>query len=631
MSFRNRLSLYFAGLVIVPMAAAAVVVILLLAYSDRSRTDARVAEGQTAAIGLYRREVARAARGAARAGRDPVLTRALVTGNAPAVRTRARQLLASGPARRLRLSRGRRLLADVGPDNAVAPASRRLLGPSGATVGRVEASVITASAYARLVKSVTGLETIVRRGGRTLGASRSGIPPGTLPDVGDATIAGRDFRVASFDTVAFAGQKARVSVLSNRAATAPALTGTRVLGAAVALAVFLAVAFGLAMVVSRSLQAQIGRFLEGARRLAAGDFSTEVPTQGHDEFAALGAEFNKMSHQLESRLEELHQERARLEDSIGRIGETFASGLDRIGLLEILVRTSLDAVNADCGRASVREGPEAPLRQVAVSGDLGVHGEVLHAVEVLAHDSGRPESTDQDGHSALAYPVAPREGEESALLSVARIGRPFSQRERELFNYLAGQMAISMENVGLHELVQRQALTDDLTGLSNHRRFQDVIEAEVGRGKRFEHSVGLIMLDIDDFKQINDTYGHQQGDLVLSEVGRVVRAGSRDIDEPARYGGEELAVALPETDLDGAYLLAERMRLAIEALEIPRLDGNGVLRVTASFGAAALPDSADDRSALVAAADAALYRAKRAGKNRTEVAGRLAASTASGE
>jgi diguanylate cyclase (GGDEF)-like protein len=90
-------------------------------------------------------------------------------------------------------------------------------------------------------------------------------------------------------------------------------------------------------------------------------------------------------------------------------------------------------------------------------------------------------------------------------------------------------------------------------------------------------------------------------------------------------------VALPETDLDGAYLLAERMRLAIEALEIPRLDGNGVLRVTASFGAAALPDSADDRSALVAAADAALYRAKRAGKNRTEVAGHLAASASSGE
>jgi diguanylate cyclase (GGDEF)-like protein len=498
-------------------------------------------------------------------------------------------------------------------------------------VGRVEASVITAAAYARLVRSITGLETIVRRGGRTLGASRPGIAPGTLPDVGDARIAGRDYRVASFDTGGFAGQSVRVSVLSSRAATAPALTGARVLAAAVALAVFLAVAFGLAMVVSRSLQAQIARFLEGARRLAAGDFSTEVPTQGHDEFAALGAEFNKMSHQLEGRMEELRQERARLEDSIRRIGETFASGLDRVGLLEIVVRTSLDAVNADCGRASVRDHADAPLRQVAVAGDLGVHGEVLHAAEVLAHDSGRPESANHNGHSALAYPVAPEEGEESALLSVARAGRPFTQRERELFNYLARQMAISMENVGLHEVVQRQALTDDLTGLSNHRRFQDVIEAEVGRGKRFEHSVGLIMLDIDDFKQINDTYGHQQGDLVLSEVGRVVRAGSRDIDEPARYGGEELAVALPETDLDGAYLLAERMRLAIEALEIPRLDGHGVLRVTASFGAAALPDSADDRSALVSAADAALYRAKRAGKNRTEVAGRLAASAATGE
>jgi diguanylate cyclase (GGDEF)-like protein len=109
-----------------------------------------------------------------------------------------------------------------------------------------------------------------------------------------------------------------------------------------------------------------------------------------------------------------------------------------------------------------------------------------------------------------------------------------------------------------------------------------------------------------------------QGDLVLREVARVLRESSREIDEPARYGGEEMAVALPGTDLEGAYQFAERVRRRIEALELPILDGGGTLRVTASFGAAATPGSSEpDKEALVAAADAALYQAKRSGKNRT--------------
>jgi diguanylate cyclase (GGDEF)-like protein len=178
---------------------------------------------------------------------------------------------------------------------------------------------------------------------------------------------------------------------------------------------------------------------------------------------------------------------------------------------------------------------------------------------------------------------------------------------------------VSVENVDLHETVQRQAVTDELTGLFNHRRFQEVMTAEVERARRYGHELGLIMLDIDNFKQINDTYGHLQGDEVLREVARVLRQSSREIDEPARYGGEEMAVALPQTDLEGAFQFAERVRRRIEALALPLPDGDGVLRVTASFGAASLAAAGGiDKDALVAAADAALYQAKRAGKNRTE-------------
>ena len=172
-----------------------------------------------------------------------------------------------------------------------------------------------------------------------------------------------------------------------------------------------------------------------------------------------------------------------------------------------------------------------------------------------------------------------------------RSGRTFTDTERELFHYLAAQAAISLDNVALHETVQRQAVTDELTGLFNHRRFQEGLTQEIERARRFGQGLGLVMLDIDNFKQVNDTYGHQVGDLVLAEVARVLKEYSREIDEPARYGGEELAVVLPGTDLEGAYNLAERVRTGIEALEFP-LDGRGKLRVTASFGAAAMPETA---------------------------------------
>jgi diguanylate cyclase (GGDEF)-like protein len=244
----------------------------------------------------------------------------------------------------------------------------------------------------------------------------------------------------------------------------------------------------------------------------------------------------------------------------------------------------------------------------------------VQAAEQAALEAGEAAETQISGATALARPLHAPEPEDGILgvISIARPGRPFTDRQRELFAYLTNQAAISIENVDLHETVQRQAVTDELTGLFNHRRFQEVMTQEVERARRYGQEMGLIMLDIDNFKRVNDTYGHLQGDMVLREVARVLRQSSREIDEPARYGGEEMAVALPQTDLEGAYRFAERVRRRIEALDLPLLDGDGTLKVTASFGAASLAKSpGEGKDALVAAADAALYRAKRSGKNRT--------------
>jgi diguanylate cyclase (GGDEF)-like protein len=204
------------------------------------------------------------------------------------------------------------------------------------------------------------------------------------------------------------------------------------------------------------------------------------------------------------------------------------------------------------------------------------------------------------------------------VISIARRGREFTEQERDLFAYLAGQATLSIENVDLHETVQEQAITDELTGLFNVRQFHSRLENEIERAERFGTPLALVMLDIDRFKSVNDTYGHPQGDRVLVEVARVLRRLSRDVDLPARYGGEEMAVVLPQTDLAGAEQGAERMREAIEAMQIQRLDGGGLLRITASFGVASFPGHAAGKSGLIAAADGALYRAKRGGRNRVE-------------
>jgi diguanylate cyclase (GGDEF)-like protein len=163
-------------------------------------------------------------------------------------------------------------------------------------------------------------------------------------------------------------------------------------------------------------------------------------------------------------------------------------------------------------------------------------------------------------------------------------------------------------------------VTDGLTGLSDLRELHATLDREVERSRRLERPLGVVMLDLDDFRQVNDEHGHRKGDEVLAAVARVVREIAGEVDAPARYGGEQLVVVLPETGCHRAAQLAERMRRAIESLRIEGAERSGSVRVTASFGVAAVPTTGADKESLIFAADAALYRAKRAGKNRVEQA-----------
>jgi diguanylate cyclase (GGDEF)-like protein len=190
--------------------------------------------------------------------------------------------------------------------------------------------------------------------------------------------------------------------------------------------------------------------------------------------------------------------------------------------------------------------------------------------------------------------------------------------EGDALEVVAGLAARAAEAADLLRLLkereaelERLARTDYLTGLANRRVLYQALEHEIERFKRYDHPVSLLLADIDHFKALNDTLGHQAGDQALAAVAEVLRANARKVDVAARFGGEEFAIVLGDTPGERAVMAAERLRTLIAELEVV-----GAHRLTVSIGVASVPPAEADVDALVAAVDAALYEAKQAGRNR---------------
>lgn len=266
------------------------------------------------------------------------------------------------------------------------------------------------------------------------------------------------------------------------------------------------------------------------------------------------------------------------------VGDALASTHNPDKLLPVILHAAMEATHAAAGVA-IRDG-----EQVAREGVFADVGRPLRLE--LASVEGANEEIE-----LLLYPSSPR----------------FDERATAVAHTLAAQASIALDNARLHGIVKRQAVTDELTGLANRRSFRETLEIELSRAERFDNSLSLVVADLDDFKRVNDQYGHQVGDDVLRAFADVLRGRIRSVDLAARLGGEEFAVLLPETDLEGAEALAENLRAAVAELAVP-VDSTDV-HVTASFGVAGFPQthSADE---LMTSADLALYSAKRQGKNR---------------
>lgn len=575
-SFKVKLVATFLALCVVPLAAAFWAFTEVADRSITSGVDDRLEAGLSAAQAAFQDELDNALRAAQRVGRDDAFQAALARRDRDALA----RLLPKSPPLRLETDAfavGR--LPAFGVETSVS-----LVGPGNRSATLVAAVPLT-DALAERLHARSGLtapdELVIldsrRRVGAASGPGLTGearLVPGRigLATIGDAEFRGVGAPVTPQSEALLAAVTPRDEIVAERRA----VVGRILVGLLGSLLLIGCVAY----VAGRSIVRPLARLADAANSIAAGRLGERVDVHGRDEFAALAHAFNDMAAQLEARLEDLEDERRRLRDANVRFGEALAATLDPDQLRRVIVETAVEATQAAGGRL-VADG------DTYEAGDPDAEGERLeYELRAGRHAYGR----------------------------LVLVGDAFDVEERMTAASLTGQAVVALENARLHRVAERRARVDSLTGLANRRRADEALEAELARSDRLGDPTGLILLDVDDFKAVNDRYGHPTGDEVLRAVAATLRDAVRQIDTAARWGGEEFAVVLPATDLDGASQLAERLRAALAEREIVGPDDQ-TLRVTASFGvAASLPGSTPER--LVETADDALYRAKRAGKNR---------------
>jgi diguanylate cyclase (GGDEF)-like protein len=286
------------------------------------------------------------------------------------------------------------------------------------------------------------------------------------------------------------------------------------------------------------------------------------------------------------------------------------------GLVVDIVRDTFDADSLDI--VNPREGRDCRIyRWSRETGKLERarlqdSGASMAIIERWRRKDLETEETTADG-KLMCLPI--KKGEASmALLTIGRTTKPFEAKRLALTTAVSSFLSMAFENARLYSM----AISDELTALYTTRHFRHCIDKEVSQSERYGQKTSLLMLDIDNFKRINDTLGHLAGDAVLKEVAQSIVQSIRDNDLAFRYGGEEFAVLLPSTELKGGVFVAERIRRAIEDHVVE--SGTDHVSVTVSVGVSTCPDHAGSVRDVILAADQALYAAKHAGKNRVVAA-----------
>ncbi len=621
MRFRHKLSIVLVGLAVVPLVATGVLVGALLQRDQISRVNNKLTVAETAATQGYAIELQSARSFAAVAAGNKQVRVALAQGKASD--STGFPPPPDGMALVL-VSHGKRIYGK--PPTGVPTWSVTVVPTK--TTFRVEVYVALSQPLLLAIASAApspppqNVDLAFVSRGRTYASltGDNGLVSGLTPGrIGSAVVAGNGVRALAAPIAVSQNQPAAYVVATYQSSTLSNAIDSQRLRILVPLLllglILIAAAIFAADRISRALTELAGR--------AAG--LTRGKTGG-DELSQLGATIDEISTELTTRMGELEAERGRFKETLQRYGETLAATHDLKALVEAVLDTAVQATRARGGRLMLYDAERGEaVEQHRIGTARGLRSELPSVVaagddlegEALATHEPR---VTQSPRAMLSVPIL----REHHLLGLVTAVDPeegaFSDDDVEALSALAVQAGVAIENARLHRVVERQAVTDALTGLANRRQFYEVLGREYERAQRFGQPVSLILLDIDDFKQINDSRGHLAGDAVLHSVAATLAEVIREIDLAARYGGEEFAVLLPQTGPDGAANLAERLRSEIAARKI-RFGTDEITGVTASFGVAAGPVNEQTQIDLIASADAALYQAKREGKNHVTVSG----------
>lgn len=390
------------------------------------------------------------------------------------------------------------------------------------------------------------------------------------------------------------------------------------------------------------------RLAEAASQVRDGDLSIRSNIQRNDEIGVLATTFNAMVARIKDQMNHMEQRvaqrTAKLAETVNdlenrnhessvftHMGELLLSCRTEEEVFTVTVQSCQALFPKDSGRAYLSDD-QGQLLLFSKWGD-GKHAESIqdkfscwsvrrgrtHHSAASQTETLCPHCHDEDLITVCVPLLA-----EGSTTGIIKLSYPSTQQEHDqkekvkreaLMTTAVEYAALSVINLRLRERLHQESIRDSLTGLYNRRYLETTLDSELSRAERHQNQLGLVMLDVDHFKDFNDRYGHEMGDRVLSEAGRILRHCIRKEDTACRYGGEEFTLIIPETSLEGLATLAELVRSRIETLISQLLKGQVKEKVTISLGTALYPLDGQDKTSLLKAADTALYQAKDRGRN----------------
>ncbi len=403
------------------------------------------------------------------------------------------------------------------------------------------------------------------------------------------------------------------------------------------LVVFAVLFIAAELLVSVWLIAPIGRLTKVAEKLREGDLGARVKLRRHDEIGELAMAFNEMADKMCTYMEDLERMTLDLETVIQRLGDTIKSSFDRKELAKVILDEAMRITGIPQGIFYLSDGEVmSAVAWRGLEGDTILDhfskpppkeavARLFEMQDVVRWQSVPDGSIEADlaldsGIPMIGIPVF-MDQEFGVIVLIGKTASEIGETKIRLLKSLASEGGAGLVKCKDHEELARLAVTDPHTGLDNYFHFIDLLERELKRSLRYSYPVSLVIIDIDNFKLVNDNYGHLVGDDVLIRVAKILLRTTRVTDVCARYGGDEFAVIMPESRPEEAFAVAERIRDQIAGTAFPYGRHGGGVRVTVSIGVAASPDHAQSCDDLIRAADDAMYVAKRVGKNHVRMIG----------